>query len=166
MIRLRQIFESDKEEMTKLLNNERVSRFTSDRIPFPYSEKDADRFFEVVKSSDDLFFAIELEGKMIGTLGLHKQPLINNAHNLEIGYWIGEPYWGKGYGTEIVKLGLDAAFSQPGICRVFARVFEGNEASEKILLKNGFELEGILKQHIFKRGKFLDEKIFGKIKAQ
>jgi RimJ/RimL family protein N-acetyltransferase len=166
MITLRKILESDKEEMVKLLNNENVSRFTSDRIPFPCSISDANKFYEVVKSSNDLFFAIDLNGKIIGTLGLHHQLLPNNAHNLEIGYWIGEPYWGKGYGREVVKLGLDAAFSQPGICRVFARVFQGNAASEKILLKNGFELEGELKQHIFKRGKFLNERVFGKIKPQ
>jgi RimJ/RimL family protein N-acetyltransferase len=127
---------------------------------------DADRFFKVMKSSKNLFFAVDLNGKMIGVLGLHHQLLSNNAHNLDIGYWIGEPYWGKGYGNEVVRLGLDAAFSQPRICRVFARVFEGNVASEKILLKKRFEPEGELKQHIFKRGKFLNEKVFGKIKSE
>lgn len=137
----------------------------SDRVPFPYTNYNADSFFEAVKNSPgDHFFAITLNDELIGGLGLHAQPM-NHSRNLEIGYWIGEPFWGKGYCTEAVKLALEIAFTLPDVHRVFARIYAANKSSVKVLLKNGFQLEGILKENIYKNGKFYDEIVLGKLQT-
>ncbi|MCE3226464.1 MAG: acetyltransferase [Bacteroidetes bacterium] len=164
MIALRNLDVQDKPEITRLMNSENVSRYMTDRVPFPYTLSDCDSFFEFVKNTpNDFFFAITLNNKVIGGLGLHRQPL-NSSHVLELGYWIGEEYWNKGYASEAVKLGIQKAFSVEGITKIIARVYSGNSASDKVLFKNGFKEEGFLKEHIMKRGKVYDEKIFGLIK--
>lgn len=164
MISLRNLTEGDRSRLITLLNNEPVSRYMSDRVPFPYSLSDCDAFFEFVKNAPgDFFYAIEFDGKLIGGLGLHRQPL-NSSHVLELGYWIGQEFWNKGYASEAVKLGVKKAFSVEGINKVIARVYSGNIASEKVLIKNGFEEEGLLRGNILKKGKIYDEKIFGLLK--
>lgn len=166
MLAIRQINTTDKARLIELIGNPEVSKFMSDRVPYPYTAQHADTFFEVVKNTpNDLFFAVTLNGEFIGGAGLHRQQL-NHAKNIELGYWIGQPYWNKGYATQTVKLTLQAAFALPEIEKVFARVFEGNTASDKVLLKNGFTHEGTLRKHILKNNKLLDEKYFGLLRNQ
>lgn len=166
MLSLRKINPTDKPKLMELIGNSEVSKYMSDRVPYPYTEQNADSFFEVVKNTpNDLFFAIDLNGEFIGGLGLHRQTL-NHSKSVELGYWLGHSYWGKGYASAIIKPALEIAFSIPEITKVFARVFEGNEASEKVLLKNGFTLEGTLRKHITKNNIQLDEKIFGLLKHE
>lgn len=161
VISLRPIVNSDKERLAVLMNNQNVSMYMSNRVPFPYSEKDAESFLELIKNSPGHhFYAVTLNSELIGGAGLHPQSL-NHSKNIELGYWLGEQYWNKGYTTEVVTKMIEKAFSLPDINKIFARTFEGNIASEKVLLKNGFILEGTLKQNIFKNGKYLDEKVFG-----
>jgi [ribosomal protein S5]-alanine N-acetyltransferase len=106
MIALRKLEETDKPEITRLMNNENVSRYMTDRVPFPYTSKDCDTFFEFIKNTpNDFFFAITLNDKVIGGLGLHRQPL-NSAHVIELGYWLGEEYWSKGYASVAVRLAI------------------------------------------------------------
>lgn len=81
----------------------------------------------------------------------------------DIGLWIGSQFHGCGYGTESVRLISAMAFAEFGLHRLEARVFVGNTASRRIFEKNGFELEGTLRQAVFKRGRFLDEWIFAKV---
>jgi RimJ/RimL family protein N-acetyltransferase len=165
MIAIRPLAEDDKKELARLLNNKQVSRYMTDRVPFPYSEKDADAFLEFVKNTPrDFFYAITSDSHFIGGLGLHRQPL-NASHVLELGYWIGEEFWNKGYASAAVKLGIQAAFSVEGITKIMAKTYSVNIASEKVLLKNGFQEEGLLKSHINKKGVLYDEKIFGLVRA-
>jgi RimJ/RimL family protein N-acetyltransferase len=106
--------------------------------------------------------AVTLNGKLIGGAGIHPQEM-NLKYNAEIGYWLGQEYWGNGYATEVVQQLISIAKESKKFHKLFARTFEGNLASEKVLIKNGFVHEGTLKEHIFKRGKFLNEKIWGLI---
>lgn len=163
MIQFRTFREEDVEELSLLLNNPNVSQFTSDHIPYPYTKEDAIKFLERVKTMPvEYMNAVTLNGKLIGGAGIHPQEM-NLKYNAEIGYWLGQEYWGKGYATEVVQKLISIAKESKNFHKLFARTFEGNLASEKVLQKNGFVHEGTLKEHIFKRGKFLNEKIWGLI---
>lgn len=86
---------------------------------------------------------------VIGARGEHPQ--------VDIGYWLGVPYWGKGYMTEAVRLVTHFAFQYLEAVRVYATVFVGNEASRRVLEKSGFQLDGVLLCHALKKGEWLDE---------
>lgn len=75
----------------------------------------------------------------------------------EIGYWIGESFWGKGIATQAVGLLVHHAFEELGLARLYAGIFEYNVGSIRVLEKNGFQKEGISKKAVFKNGKFWDE---------
>lgn len=163
MIKFRKFTEKDIDDLVVLLNNEKVSRFTSDNIPFPYGKEDALNFLDKIKTMPANYInAVTLNGKLMGGAGIHPQAM-NLRFNAEIGYWLGEEFWGKGYATEVVQLLIQVAKDSKQFHKLFARTFVGNTASEKVLQKNGFVLEGTLKEHVFKRGEFVDEKIWGLI---
>ena len=85
------------------------------------------------------------------------------GHCYETGYWIGEPYWGKGFATEALNKVLDFAFDELQIVRVQAFVFEGNTASERVLEKCGFKQEGFLLKSYIKDNKYINSKLFAKV---
>lgn len=79
----------------------------------------------------------------------------------DVGLWIGEPYQGKGYGTLVVRRLVDYGFEQLGLQKIDAYVFVGNLASRRIFEKNGFQLEGTIRSADSKRGRPIDEWLFG-----
>lgn len=80
--------------------------------------------------------------------------------NAEIGYWIGESYWGNGYGTEAVRLLVRYAFDELKLIHVYASVFERNKTSMRVLEKSGFHLEVIIKSGIIKDDVVIDEYLY------
>ncbi|HEY1188738.1 MAG TPA: GNAT family protein [Gemmata sp.] len=79
---------------------------------------------------------------------------------MELGYWIGEPFWGKGYVVEACRAVLDFAFAEYGPERMQARVIDGNTASERVLQKLGFRYEGTLRRSLLRRGHFEDVRMY------
>jgi RimJ/RimL family protein N-acetyltransferase len=106
-------------------------------------------------------FAIERDGKLIGAIGL--SGIIKN-HKAELGYWLGKEYRGRGIITEAVGLVTKYAFDKLKLKRVSANVFSWNEASKKVLKKNSYKFEGVLKKYYEKGGKSIDVHLFAKIK--
>lgn len=84
-----------------------------------------------------------------------------NRYSAEVGYFVGEQYWKKGYATEALKLVVNLAQSKHGLKRLHATVFDFNRASMRVLEKAGFAKEGFLKSSAFKDGKFIDEHLYG-----
>ena len=82
-------------------------------------------------------------------------------HTAEIGYWLGEPYWGRGIGSAAVEKLVQHGFHKLNLMRIQAAVFSYNEPSIHVLLKNGFKHEGVMRKKVFKDGKFHDEYLFG-----
>ncbi|SFV37383.1 Protein N-acetyltransferase, RimJ/RimL family [Devosia crocina] len=120
-------------DIAKLANNERVHRVMS-RLPFPYTEDDA-RFFieEVVPSPEEKCFAIKAGEKLIGIIGLRME-----AEALpELGYWLGEPFWGQGFATEAGEA-MVAAARAGGAQGLRSRALLVNTKSRKVLEKLGF----------------------------
>ena len=80
--------------------------------------------------------------------------------NAEIGYWIGEEYWGKGVMKEAIKKMVDYGFGHLDIVRIFARIYGNNIPSQKVIEKSHFKLEAKFEKTIFKNNEFLDELIY------
>ena len=162
-IKIRALKISDKTELAKLANNKKVWDNLRNYIPFPYTESDADFFINLTNEEDPKqTFGIEYKGKLSGVIGLVIQKDVYQK-SAEIGYWIGEPFWGNGIATKAVELITEYGFDKLDLNRIYTGVFEYNIASMKVLGKNGFDKEGIFKNAIFKNNKVCDEHRFYKL---
>ncbi|MDT0608158.1 GNAT family N-acetyltransferase [Croceitalea rosinachiae] len=162
-IKIRPLNLSDKAELAKLANNKKVWDNLRDYIPFPYKEGDAEFFINLaIKEEPKQTFGIEYKGKLSGVIGLVKQKDVYQK-SAEIGYWIGELYWGNGIATKAVELIIKYGFDKLGLNRIYTGVFEYNIGSMKVLEKNGFKKEGIFKNAIFKNDKVYNEHRFYKL---
>ncbi len=156
-IKLRPLQKSDAQALAKVANNKKIADNLRDMFPHPYNLDNANWFIDFVKSQPETpRFAIEYQDKFAGMIGLHPQPDIYRK-NVEIGYWLGEPFWGKGIATEAVKLIVDYGFKNLDINRIWAGVFAYNDGSKRVLEKNGFEMEAVLKKAVYKNEKYWDE---------
>lgn len=138
---------------------------TTGRIPHPYTEQDARQFVAGTRNADEVRLAVRLrtDGRLIGGIGLR----LNEAHkNAELGYWLGVPYWGKGYATEAAKEMLRHGFEDLGLHRIFASHFKHNPASGRVLTKLGMRYEGCQREHVFKWGQFLDSELYGMLRSE
>jgi RimJ/RimL family protein N-acetyltransferase len=126
---LRPIEERDRQALIPALNNLNVSRWTG-RIPYPYGPEDADAFFVYLrqKPENTLVLAITRSDTLIGVIGLEG----------ELGYWLAEPHWGQGFGTEAARAVVDHAFTRLDHDALHASYHLGNAASRRILLGLGF----------------------------
>lgn len=164
-IKLRPLREDDAPEIAKLLNNIKIWNNIRDGIPHPYSKADADSFIGLKKDEDPCLTFVILDNEATcGLIGLEIQKDVYRQ-SAELGYWIGEPYWGRGIATEAVRLILKYGFDEVGIERIFASTFDYNVGSMKVLKKNGFVKEGISRKAIYKNEAFFDEHRFSKLKS-
>lgn len=163
MIKLREIKERDIEDIAKLLNNENVTKYLTARIPFPYGIEDA-KWWVTIGSKEGTNRAIEFKGKFVGVVGI-TPGMFEKERSAEIGYWLGEKYWGRGIGTEAVSQLTDFIFNTTNIVRIFAPVFSPNTASTRLLEKCGYSLESTQKDAFFKQGQFYDAYVYVKIQS-
>ena len=164
MVQIRKLQLDDADILSQLMNNINIWNNLRDRIPFPYSRKDALTFIKLSHTNDHLHnFAITYQNNFCGVIGFVRQTDIHKL-SVELGYWIGETYWHKGIATRSIQLATEWAFRNLEINRIFASVFEHNYVSMKALLKNNYQREAILKKAILKNGKILDEHIFAKLR--
>ena len=167
-VRLRAWTLADAPALAKLINNKKVQDNLRDGLPFPYSEEDAKVFLSAVLASDpdqNLAFAIEADGELIGSISATRCANIH-FQTAELGYYLGEPYWGKGFATEAVWQICDYIYRNTDIIRIFAEPFAYNTASCRVLEKAGFQLEGLLRSNAVKNGRILDMKMYAKIREK
>jgi RimJ/RimL family protein N-acetyltransferase len=151
---------SKTEDLLHFANNSEIAKMLTNQFPHPYTKEAAKRFIEMAASHDPIrIFCIEVEGRAAGGIGIHPQSDVW-AKNAELGYWLAQPYWGRGICTEAVKRVTCYAFEHLDIQRLFARPFGSNKASQRVLEKAGYQLECILKNTIFKDNGFQDEYIY------
>ncbi|MGB8135057.1 MAG: GNAT family N-acetyltransferase [Nitrososphaeraceae archaeon] len=157
LVNLREILINDAQDITHLLMNYNVSKHLWE-IPNPYSIDDALEFIKCANSDFNtlkaLHFAIESKImprsrnnlKFVGTISIKNIDLVNKKADL--GYWIGEQYWGRGIATECLKLIIDYAFSaELGLKQLCAYVFPENKASIRVLEKNGMNKVGVVNEY-------------------
>ncbi len=151
---------SDLESLVKYGDNPRIASNMSDQFPHPYTTDKARAFIKhAMSEAPPRILAIEVEGEAAGGIGIHPQSGIHRK-NAELGYWLGEPFWGKGIITAAIRQMADYGFRHWDIDRIFARPFGKNTASRRALEKAGFSMEARLKKTILKNGEYHDELIY------
>lgn len=154
---LRKWTAKDRLSLQKHANNPKIAHNLRNSFPYPYTLKDAARFLRYVKDyrNRDFLRAISINGEAVGNIEIHFREDVYSK-SAEIGYWIGEEYWGKGILTSAVRDMVDYVFQNTDIVRIYAEVYDYNIASQRVLEKNGFEKEGVLKKSVLKDGEFHD----------
>jgi RimJ/RimL family protein N-acetyltransferase len=157
--------ESYADSLAEHANNSKIAQSLRDSFPNPYTKEDADAWiqFNQTKPKPTINLAIVVEGVCIGAIGLLPKTDIHRC-NIEMGYWIGEAYWGQGIVTEAVKYMIKYTFEQFDVVRIYAGVFEGNIGSQYVLKKAGFTLESTIPKGVIKNGISLHEHIYSIIK--
>lgn len=156
----------DKTALAENLNNTKVLNNLRDGLPYPYTADDAEGYIRAMLAADKdktFAFAITLDDKVIGSIGVFR---CDNIHyrTAELGYYIGEPYWGKGIMTSAVKQICKYIFDNTDIIRIFAEPFSYNIGSCRVLEKAGFQFEGLLKSNAEKNGVVLDMKMYALVR--
>ncbi|MBX7207537.1 MAG: GNAT family N-acetyltransferase [Verrucomicrobiaceae bacterium] len=162
--RLRPIQMSDLDDLVRCANNASVARFLMGRFPHPYTGSDGRSFLEKCASgAAGHVFAIEIRSELVGTLGL-RPGKFERSHTCHFGYWLAEPFWGRGIMTEAVRLVSDRVLRDLEFHRMETEVYSLNERSIRVLEKAGFVMEGRLRDAVICDGKFYDDLIFARLR--
>lgn len=163
---MRSVRPTDADAIAQYANDREIFRNTL-KLPHPYTIRDARNWIsrkmreEKSRRPENVVFGIDIDGQIVGAIGLHK---ITAGHEAEIGYWLARPYWGRGLMTEAVKLVTAYGFRVHKLRRVFAYTFTWNIASGRVLTKAGFAFEGTLRKHAVKKGKYLDDHVYSRVR--
>lgn len=164
LFELRRLRTGDEKSLARHANNRKVARYLQDRFPHPYTEKDALDFINYTQQSEqESVFTIVVNSEAAGAIGLILQEDIYRI-SAEMGYWLGEVYWGKGIMSQAVKKVTTHAFENLEMQRVFARVYANNIPSQRVMEKAGFEKEAVLRKAAIKEGKIMDVYLYAKIR--
>lgn len=151
---------ADRDALIRHANNRNVWLNLRDRFPHPYTLADARNWLDmVVGVKPENSFAIVVEGEAVGGIGYTVQPDVGRR-SAEIGYWLGEEYWGRGIATEALVAVTEHAFANNDLCRLYAHVFEWNPASARVLEKAGYKFEGRLSKSVTKNGQTIDQLMY------
>ena len=160
---LRPYRKGDEKSLQNNINDRDIYKYT-DRIPYPYRLVDAKNWIKKCINSSrkktEFNFAIDINGQVVGGIGFDQI----KGHSAEIGYWLGKKYWNQGIMGEAIKLVTNFGFRKLKLKRITAHVFHKNKASARILEKNNYKLEGILRKSHSKDGKLYDELLYAKVK--
>ncbi|MFC2101645.1 GNAT family N-acetyltransferase [Bacteroidota bacterium] len=157
--------DSDADTLPKHANNKKVADQLRDLFPHPYTRKNAQEWIEMVRSMNDpvKYFAIEVEGEAAGSIAIIPKLDVYRL-NAEIGYFLGEQFWGRGIITEALKALVKYGFETFDIIRIYAEPFADNLASRRALEKAGFILEATFHKNVIKNGVIRDSCIYSILK--
>jgi ribosomal-protein-alanine N-acetyltransferase len=167
-VELSEFRSSDTDALIEHLNDRDIYDRTL-RIPFPYSQADAEEWLALVakitqEQGRPVNWAIRgPDQSLIGGCGFDGFE-VGKSHRAEIGYWLARPYWNRGIMTTVVQRLCQHAFEDFGLVKITAHVFAHNPVSARVLEKCGFIEEGFLRKHVLKDGKFIDARLFGLVR--
>jgi RimJ/RimL family protein N-acetyltransferase len=155
----------DEESLVHHANNRNVWINLRDSFPHPYTAADARSWIQKASAeTPQRYFAIVVHGKAVGAIGfILKEDVYRRS--AEIGFWLGEEFWGQGIVTEALCAVTEYAFANFDLCRLYACVFEWNPASMRVLEKAGYALEAQLKKAITKDGKTVDGFLYAIVRS-
>lgn len=161
---LSQLQEEDIPFVTEYLQDKIFSDLTSN-IPYPYTREHAEFWLEMSRKSFEdntgyTFAVRNKEGNILGAIGLHDR----DDDKAELGYWMGKPFWNKGYITEAASALIDFGFKELQLNKIYATYFLHNPASGRIMEKIGMEKEALLKQHLKKDNGYFDVQMYSVLK--
>ncbi len=147
----------DVESIARYANNRKIWINLRDAFPHPYTRQHAREFIRSSRQrSPETTFAIAVDGEAIGGVGFVLHPDVERV-SAEIGYWIGEPFWGRGIATDALGGLTRYAIETHGLTRVYALPFAWNAPSCRVLEKAGFVLEARLRRSAVKDGAVTDQ---------
>lgn len=153
----------DMDSLCRYADNPAVARNLRDSFPNPYRLEDAQAFIvsclDPTDTQPKYIRAIVVGGEAVGCVSILPESDIY-CKTAELGYFLGEPFWGKGIMSAVVKRACAEAFPMFGLVRIFAEPFASNAGSRRVLEKAGFQLEGILKKNVCKNGQILDSCVY------
>ena len=157
---------NDAEALVRYANNHKIWLNLRDIFPHPYTPDDARQWLArcAGATGEPANFAIEFESEAIGGIGLQFFTDVNRL-TAEIGYWLGEPFWGRGFATAAAEAVSRYAFATFELNRLQAVVYEWNPASARVLEKAGYTLEGRLRGSIIKDGRVGDALIYARLRT-
>ena len=154
---------TDAAALVRHANNLNVSMQLRDRFPHPYTIAAARAFLDhTVPVHPVTSFAIDVAGESAGGIGFAPGTDVERF-SAEIGYWLGEAFWGRGIVTEALALVTEYAFARMNILRLFALPFADNAASARVLEKAGYVREGLLRSASVKFGVPRDQLMYARI---
>jgi len=159
---------SDADDLKRLAGDYDVARGTL-LMPHPYEEGMAEEFIrrqeKAISEGEAFNFGIFSHGteEFVGGIGIR---VFKHHNTAELGYWIGKPYWGKGYATEAVAAVVEFGLADLGLRKIFAEHFKSNPASGRVLEKTGFLHEGCRRRHVLRFGTIQDVELYGQIKDE
>ncbi|MFO0548567.1 MAG: GNAT family protein [Polyangiaceae bacterium] len=161
---LRPFEPEDAPRLAALADDERVWINVRDSFPRPYTQEDARGFIAYALSADPTTqLAIDVGGVVAGCIGADGRDDVERR-TVELGYWLGQPYWGRGIATAAVRAFVPWIWETLDVLRIEACVFSFNPASARVLEKSGFTLEGRLKHAVFKSGIVADRLVYGLVR--
>ena len=148
---------ADVPSLVQHANNRKIWLNLRDRFPHPYTKADGQKF---IRASRDMhpetFFAIAVDSRAVGGIGFVLQSDVDRM-SAEVGYWLGEPFWGRGIATDALMAVTRHALDRHGVTRLFALPFAYNTASCRVLEKAGYVLEARLRRSAIKDGTIVDQ---------
>jgi RimJ/RimL family protein N-acetyltransferase len=156
----------DLDALVRHADNRRVWQMMTDRFPHPYTARHAELWIGIHMANlgPIINFAIELDGEAIGGVGVERKTDVYE-NTLQVGYWVGEPFWGRGVATAAATFIGDYAFEAfPAVQRLEAGVFDWNAASARVLEKAGFTFEGRLRRAVTKEGRVGDLLMYARLR--
>ncbi len=155
----------DVEPLVRHANNRNVWINLRDRFPHPYTHTDARQWIELAQTlPPNTQFAIDVGGEAVGGIGFELQSDIDRVA-AEIGFWLGESYWGRGIATQALTAISESALKRPELFRLYASVLDYNPGSMRVLEKAGYKREGIMRQSAIKDGKVVDRVLYARTRT-
>ncbi|MFC2080245.1 GNAT family N-acetyltransferase [Bacteroidota bacterium] len=161
-IYLRKLQIEDSEQLIKLANNKSIADDMC-TLPSPFKKEDADLLINRSLGEEELIMGIiNSSNKLAGVVMLRDfEPCHEQA---ELSVWIGEPFWGKGFGTQAIAKMSNFGFEEKGLNRIYAYCMVRNIASQRILEKSGFLREGLLRERVIKNRIYEDVYMYAILK--
>ena len=162
--RVRDWQRADRDAMQRLANNRGVWINLAHRFPHPYGGSDADSWLDsIARQPSPTHWAIEVDGALAGGIGIDPGEGIFSK-SARFGYWLGEPYWGRGIMSAAARATADHVLDTTELVRLEAPVFEWNPASMRVLENSGFQCEGVQRRGVNKNGKIIDAVIYARVR--
>lgn len=161
-ISIRCIDKSDLPDVVRLADNIAIAQMTAN-LPYPYTSEHAQIWLDYVQDNEnEHVFAVLGDDEFMGVVGLVHEPEHERA---ELGYWLGQDYWNKNVMTAAVGMAVAYAFAMLDVQKIYSRCFAPNKASQRVLEKNGFTLEGCQRAHHIRLGIVQDVLCYGLLRC-
>jgi RimJ/RimL family protein N-acetyltransferase len=156
----------DVDALVRYANNRRIWLNLTDRFPHPYTRTDAEAWIArcAAQAGQATHLAIDVDGVSVGGVGFDRGRDVYRL-TADIGYWLAEPFWGRGLATVALRAATTHAFARFDLERLQAAVFEWNPASVRVLEKAGYGFEGRLRRSITKDGRVGDTLLYARLRG-